>query len=173
MISKITLTVSLAGILIFAYFSYLAKKSAHGSSPGLSNGLLQKCPGKPNCVCSDVDVNNSHYIEPLFFAEYNSNNEDKLKQGQVIWQALMIGIKKHGGVIVVKKNDYLAATFTSRFFGFVDDFEARLDIENSTLHFRSASRVGTSDLGINRKRVLAIQDVIIAAINAINANAKK
>ena len=38
-------------------------------------------------------------------------------------------------------------------FRFVDDLECRLDAENRVIHVRSASRVGYSDLGVNRKRV--------------------
>jgi len=42
-------------------------------------------------------------------------------------------------------------------FGFVDDLEIRIDAEVSVIHLRSASRVGKSDLGANRKRVEMIK----------------
>ncbi len=48
---------------------------------------------------------------------------------------------------------YLWATYTSRIFRFVDDMEFRLLPEKKTIHVRSGSRVGHSDLGVNRKNV--------------------
>jgi uncharacterized protein (DUF1499 family) len=48
-------------------------------------------------------------------------------------------------------------TFASALFGFVDDLEIRIDAEVGSIHLRSASRVGKSDLGANRKRVEIIQ----------------
>ena len=53
----------------------------------------------------------------------------------------------------MEKTDYLAATFTSSLFRFVDDLELRIDTGQKTIHLRSASRVGHGDGGVNRKRV--------------------
>ena len=41
--------------------------------------------------------------------------------------------------------------------GFVDDVEFFLDENANVIHVRSASRLGNSDLGTNRKRVEAIR----------------
>jgi len=62
-------------------------------------------------------------------------------------------IGEMGGSVQLEKADYLAATFTSSLFRFVDDLELRIDTVQKTIHLRSASRVGHSDLGVNRKRV--------------------
>ena len=48
---------------------------------------------------------------------------------------------------------YIHAEFTSLVFRFVDDLELLLDSEAGVIHVRSASRVGRSDLGANRRRV--------------------
>jgi len=40
-----------------------------------------------------------------------------------------------------------------RFFRFVDDIELRLEEDEGVVQVRSASRVGRSDFGVNRKRV--------------------
>ena len=58
-----------------------------------------------------------------------------------------------GGSIQAEETDYLAATFTSSVFRFVDDLELRIDADQKTIHLRSASRVGHGDGGANRKRV--------------------
>jgi uncharacterized protein (DUF1499 family) len=41
--------------------------------------------------------------------------------------------------------------------GFVDDVEFFLDEGANVIHVRSASRLGQSDLGVNRKRVETIR----------------
>jgi len=56
------------------------------------------------------------------------------------------------GSVRVESDTYIAAIFTSPLFGFVDDFEIRLDMAQKVIHIRSASRVGYSDGGANKKR---------------------
>ncbi|MEO1134470.1 MAG: DUF1499 domain-containing protein, partial [Cyanobacteria bacterium J06639_1] len=59
---------------------------------------------------------------------------------------------------VVERGDrYLYAEFTSKLMGFVDDVEFYADEAASVIHVRSASRLGKSDLGVNRKRIEAIR----------------
>ncbi len=65
--------------------------------------------------------------------------------------------KMEGTKIVIEKDNYLYAEFTSKLFRFVDDVEFLLDDKTKTLHFRSASRLGRSDLGVNRKRIETIK----------------
>lgn len=58
--------------------------------------------------------------------------------------------------IVSQDTHYLHAECTSRLFRFVDDVEFLIDDERKEIHFRSASRAGHSDLGVNRRRMEAI-----------------
>jgi uncharacterized protein (DUF1499 family) len=108
----------------------------------LVNGSLRACPQTPNCVSSE-EKDGSKGIAPLSF---NSTTEKA-------WQKLRAAIKQTGGV--VKRDDYfyLWATYTSTVFRFVDDMEFRLVPEKNIIHVRSGSRVGHSDLGVNRKNV--------------------
>ena len=55
--------------------------------------------------------------------------------------------------IVARGDDYLYATFTTPIMGFVDDAEFTVDAARGTIDLRSASRLGHSDLGVNRKRI--------------------
>ena len=64
--------------------------------------------------------------------------------------------------IVTDTNDYLHAECKSRFFGFVDDLELQLRPEDGIIAVRSASRVGYSDLGANRKRVEDLRESLSA-----------
>ena len=61
-----------------------------------------------------------------------------------------------GGKIEADQDGYLWAVFTSRIFRFKDDLECRLAAPENLIHVRSASRLGYSDLGVNRKRVEAL-----------------
>jgi uncharacterized protein (DUF1499 family) len=59
--------------------------------------------------------------------------------------------------IITETENYLYAEFTSAFWGFVDDVEFLVDESAKVIHVRSASRLGTSDLGANRKRIETIR----------------
>jgi uncharacterized protein (DUF1499 family) len=66
--------------------------------------------------------------------------------------------------IVTESGDYLHAEATSLIFRFVDDVEFFVDREAKVIHFRSASRVGHSDLGVNRARMENIREAFQAAL---------
>ena len=55
--------------------------------------------------------------------------------------------------IVEIDEDYLHAEVTSKWMKYVDDLEVSFLPESNTLLIRSESRVGESDLGVNKKRV--------------------
>jgi len=54
---------------------------------------------------------------------------------------------------VKETSDYLHAECRSAWFGFVDDLELHLRPSEASIAVRSASRLGYSDLGVNRRRV--------------------
>jgi uncharacterized protein (DUF1499 family) len=55
--------------------------------------------------------------------------------------------------IIDETSDYLHAECTSAVFGFVDDLELHLRPAEELIAVRSASRLGYSDLGVNRRRI--------------------
>jgi uncharacterized protein (DUF1499 family) len=114
---------------------------------GLQNGRLLACPNTPNCVCS-YDVDPGHKIDPL---TYQSTSEAAIAALKQIIQS------NPGAQLITEKTDYLYAEFTIPFFGFVDDVEFYLDSATKVIQVRSASRMGQSDLGVNRKRIEAIR----------------
>jgi uncharacterized protein (DUF1499 family) len=106
---------------------------------------LRPCPDKPNCVQTYEPMDESHFQQPLTVKE----SSEKTKQ--VISSAIV----KTGGQIISEKTlepsgIYLHAEYESDWFKFVDDVEVL--IKNDTIHIRSASRLGYSDLGANAKR---------------------
>ena len=119
---------------------FLAQKSKSGSPPGIVNGKLAPCPSSPNCVSSEENVEGNHRVSPLPVE---------------VWDKLPDIIQAQGGRIVETRENYLAAEFSSKLMGFVDDVEFRKAA--SQVHVRSASRVGYSDRGVNRKRIEALR----------------
>jgi uncharacterized protein (DUF1499 family) len=75
-----------------------------------------------------------------------------------------------GGVIAEEKDGYFSATFSVSIFGFIDDLEVRMDPVRQVIHIRSASRVGRSDLGVNRKRIERLKKLYQKKINKADTN---
>lgn len=131
-------------VVIISLFYILAGVSRSGNPPGLVAGVLSKCPDKPNCVCSEYKNDLSHYIDPIAFSENSTLNPMSLLKTEILAM---------GGDIQTEADKYLAATFSSAIFGFVDDFEIRIDSTQKLIHIRSASRAGYGDMGVNKKRI--------------------
>ncbi|MEW6204515.1 MAG: DUF1499 domain-containing protein [Pseudomonadota bacterium] len=138
-------------VVIIVFFG-LGLYSETGSPAGLSNGQLAPCPDKPNCVSSESSPSDDHSIA-AFPITPGMGEEPLLKVKEVI--------ELLGGDVNFSNEQYLASTFTSDLFGFVDDVEFRVDQGSGLLHVRSASRVGYSDMDANRKRVEQIRTLLI------------
>jgi uncharacterized protein (DUF1499 family) len=68
--------------------------------------------------------------------------------------------------VLERSGDYLHATCSSALFGFVDDLELHADAAAGVLQARSVSRLGDSDLGVNAKRLAALERALAAAGDA-------
>jgi uncharacterized protein (DUF1499 family) len=143
-------------LLGVCYFAWLAYKSQHppaGLFPaGLQNNQLSPCPASPNCANSEYARDSEHYIAAITYQ--NRNTDDVI---QLLQQTIAIS----GGRITEHKGHYIAATYTTRLFRFVDDVEFRIDPQQQRIHIRSASRQGHSDLGANRKRAQTIKQIFM------------
>lgn len=110
---------------------------------GLINEQFVACPSSPNCVCSDHQ-NLRHWIEPLRLAT----------EPAAAWSAIKQEVRNLARVRIISNGDsYLHAECRSRLLGFVDDLQLHLRPEEGIVAVRSASRLGYSDLGVNRHRV--------------------
>lgn len=137
------LFVGLVGLVVVAQLAYLGWRSHTPPPLGLIDGHLRACSARPNCVNSEAPGDDAEHGIAAF--------------AQADWGALRQVITACGGSIEQDDGHYLHATFTSRLFRFVDDVELRRDAVSGLVQVRSASRVGQSDLGVNRKRVEAIR----------------
>ncbi len=113
---------------------------------------LKECPQSPNCVSSQ-STDDLHRIEPL---RYSGTSKEAMASLVV----LLNSMKR--AKIVIQTENYLHIEFTSALCQFVDDVEFVIDAQEKVIHVRSASRVGYSDLGANRKRVEKIREVFSA-----------
>jgi uncharacterized protein (DUF1499 family) len=121
---------------------------------GIANGSLASCPASPNCVTS-TSPDPAHRIAPL---PLNSAPETAISTLKTIIQ------NQPRTKIITETDDYLYAEFTSFLMGFVDDVEFYVDPVENVIQVRSASRLGESDLGVNRKRI----DTIRTQFNNLN-----
>mgnify|MGYP003935903513 CR=1 FL=1 len=120
---------------------------------GINDSKLAPCPKTPNCVSSQA-LDEAHYIEPINFAGTQQEAHERLLQ--------IIESEKRTKILTDQQN-YIRVEFTSALFRFVDDVEFYFPNEESDetiIHVRSASRVGSSDLGVNRKRIERIRSKI-------------
>ncbi|MHB8138104.1 MAG: DUF1499 domain-containing protein [Smithellaceae bacterium] len=110
---------------------------------------LKACPKSPNCVSSGAG-DTQHAIAPLTYTGSREEASARLKK-------VLIAMKRT--TIVAEKEDYLHAEARSLIFRFVDDVEFYFPAAEKVIHVRSASRVGYSDMGVNRKRVEEIREL--------------
>ena len=104
---------------------------------------LKPCPPKPNCVCSRHDASPRHRVEPIAVEGDPAAAFARLK---------LLLEETSRTEIVTATDDYIHAVCRTR-IGFADDVECLLSSEEGVIHIRSASRLGYSDWGVNRRRV--------------------
>ena len=133
--------------------SFIFLMGCSGTMPelGMNNGQFMPCPDKPNCVNSQA-TNKEHFIQPL---QFNGTPEDAQKKLLQILKSL------ERTKIIITQDNYIQVEFTSKLFRFTDDVEfyfPATKTEQIIIHFRSASRIGHSDLGANRERIEQIRN---------------
>ena len=131
-------------VVVFLSFIALAQYSKSLSSVSLINNNFTACSLKDNCVNSEALKLSPYYIEALNYGKLNS------KELNLIIKKTM---KDMSAKLETKNEFYFVYTFSTEFFGFIDDFELKIDQDNKRIHFKSSSRVGHSDFGANKKRV--------------------
>ena len=110
--------------------------------------IIPPCPASPNCVSSAPGTDPEHFLAPLIYSGSLAEAKSRLL-------ALLESMPRTR--VTHNHPRYLHVECTSLLFRFVDDLEFWFESEPRLIHVRSASRVGHSDLGINRKRVEAIR----------------
>jgi uncharacterized protein (DUF1499 family) len=79
--------------------------------------------------------------------QYQGSLEDARRRLMRIVQALP------RASLVEDRSNYMKLEFRSALFSFVDDVEFEFDDGAKVIHFRSGSRLGYYDFGVNRRRM--------------------
>lgn len=109
---------------------------------------IAECPASPNCVSSQ-SKSREHLVQPIpFSGNMNEFKDQVLKLSSILPRTQIARVD----------GPYIHLISTSLIFRFKDDIELYFNETDKIIHIRSASRVGYSDLGINRKRVESIRE---------------
>lgn len=145
------LAIVVAGIVAVGAGGLVVLNRRHGGrwvgSPELAQGTLAPPPETPNGVSTMAPPSDeTHAVEPFPIAESEADAIARLED---------IVASFPGTHITERGTHYLRAEARSRLFGFIDDID--ILVQHGRVHVRSASRVGTSDMGVNRRRYETIR----------------
>ena len=149
MLQKNTLRISnnmkniIKNFIFFLLFLFFLSNCS-GTKP-VSVGQLSPCPDKPNCVSSKSSLE-THKIAPITYEGTSHEAQKKM---------LKVLHSMPRAKIITNKKGFIHIEFTSKIFRFVDDVEFYFE-EKGVIHFRSASRIGHSDMGVNRRRMESV-----------------
>ncbi len=111
--------------------------------PASADNVLAPCPSTSNCVCTDAG-NASQRVPTVPFTDAAESAQARARTAL---------LAEHRTTVVAERAGYLRAESRSLVFRLVDDVEIVIDPAAHVFRFRSASRVGRNDLGVNRRRV--------------------
>jgi len=112
---------------------------------------LRDCGHRPNCVSSNAS-NPRRRVGPWRLRT----------EPEAAWQTVRALVAETPRTqIIAEEAWYLHAEARSRLLRFVDDLELALDPEERLLAVRSASRLGYSDRGVNRRRVERLRELLV------------
>ncbi|MFN7142672.1 MAG: DUF1499 domain-containing protein [Myxococcota bacterium] len=133
----------MGSVVLFAILSIGCASAGGNSAP-----YVAKCPATPNCVSTaDGPEDPVHHAEPLRF-------EGDVGAAKARMKDIVLAMPRTA--LVAESDTGLRFTSTSRVFRFVDDVDIVFVPETGTVAYRSASRVGRGDMGVNRKRMEAV-----------------
>lgn len=147
----LSITLLILFLVLFLIFQVFGLKIGKmPDSIGVNNEELSVCPQKDNCISSFEKERSKYYFPPL------SNQELKVtpKTLKSTIETLASSKKISSFKLISETENYLHFEFYSNFFNFVDDLEVLF--KDQKVYFRSAARVGYSDLGVNKKRLETI-----------------
>jgi uncharacterized protein (DUF1499 family) len=109
---------------------------------GVKDGKLAPMPSSPNAASSQSDE--AYYkVEPLPLKADLAKTK----------AALLAAVESYGGGKVIEETEtYIYVVFTTPTMKYKDDLEFYISESEGLVHYRSSSRIGYSDMGLNRTR---------------------
>jgi len=125
------------------------------SDLGVRDGRLARPSATPNSVSSQARLWPDHpqgeYADIAPLALLRSDGPATIAKLKTLLAT------EPGANLIDSRADYLYVQYTTRLLKFVDDVEFWFDPANKVIQVRSASRIGRSDLGVNRQRIEALR----------------
>lgn len=142
-------TLIVIGVLVVLFFVRVFIENNKVPILGVTQGKLKRVGKKPNNVSTQTDVA-SKQVETLNFKDSELSTMNSLKKAVEAFG---------GGRIETETADYLYVIFKTPLMKYCDDVEFWLDTANNEVHYRSSSRAGYSDMGLNRARYNKISEL--------------
>jgi uncharacterized protein (DUF1499 family) len=141
------MALQIVGALVIVVLSLgVVKNNKTPNGLGVNNGKLAEISKKPNNVSSQTNEKEK-YVEPLNFIDDLAKSRSKI---------ISILDEYPGAKIIKDEDTYIYAVFTTGTMKYKDDVEFYFDENSNVIHYRSSSRIGYSDMGLNRERYNAI-----------------
>ncbi|XP_074279961.1 uncharacterized protein LOC141605182 [Silene latifolia] len=125
---------------------------------------LALCPATNNCISTSENSSDfTHYAPPWNYNPEGGRGSKNSVSKEAAMQELLEVIESTGPdnfrpKIMEKNDDYVRVEYESPILGFVDDVEFWFPPgKKSIVEYRSASRLGSFDFDVNRKRIKALR----------------
>lgn len=115
----------------------------HPSQAATADNMLSPCPDTPNCVSTEA-THESQRVPTVAFTD---------TPAAALVRARAALLAEPRSKVMIERNGYIRGECRTFLFRFVDDVDIVVDPVARVFRFRSASRVGRSDLGVNRQRI--------------------
>jgi len=131
-----------AVVIVFGVGSLFLKNQKPQIELGVINKKLSEIPNKPNAVSTET-MQPDKLIKPLSLKQTLDESKEAMRKA----------LDSYGKIEIKKdESNYIYAVATTNTMKFHDDIEIYFDEENNRVQYRSASRAGYSDMGLNRER---------------------
>lgn len=147
----VVITIAVLGLLTrVAIGLFSSNREATGLTKTADNkATLSGCDNLQNCTASTA-TKRRNLVKAL---DYDVPPEEVIETFSRLIES------QSGTNIITKNSHYLHATYKTALLGYIDDLELLLDESTGVLNIRSASRLGQSDFGANRKRIEALREL--------------
>ena len=142
-------------VLIAAAFFFLYRQNSQAPTLGVNGGKLVPLGAEPNCVSTQTEIA-AKKVDPLPMKDSLEKTIDAIRAA--------INSYANGTVTIeLESANYVYAQFKTPTMKWVDDVEFWVDETVKIVHFRSSSRAGYSDKGLNRQRYNKLAEIYKAS----------
>ena len=132
----------IASLIVLFAVSLVVQNMKSPTHLGHKDGKLAPMPSKPNAVSSQAEQDD----KKVAALPFKGSAQETLSAVEKVLSDMA------NNEVQVKESDYIYTIFTTPTMHYHDDVEVLLDESAQLVHFRSQSRAGYSDMGVNRKR---------------------